>query len=279
MHLSDRVEDYGLGTAYERGVVYARIAQWLGMPRGGATVFEGPRDGFAGMPGLHALGIARLGYHVTVAHASAQRLHDVRTVYESADLSRRLTTLQTSTIPEGTWDAAISFNALATAPDWRAYLRTLAARARRLVVFVTHPFSYGTWMRRALRLFEQRRHPELFDHPATRVRVLEQALRQVGSIEDRAWVDCPWWPDLFVPQGSGLLDGTIARLFPRAQPKAASDFRYGPADFPWATGDRPAALLLRMRRHPTFETLPVLSPIFAHHRAYLVHTTADHRAS
>jgi hypothetical protein len=277
--LSDDVEDYGLGTAYERGAVYARLGTWLGSACAGQRIVEGPDDGFAGMPGLHALGLARLGAFVTVVHESAERLADVRAVYASADLSHQLTTRQSAVVPDGQWDAAISFNAQATAGDWQTHLRALASRARRLVVFVTHPFSYGTLLRRALRRLEPVRTAELFDHPATRARILLPLLEKFGTVEDRAWVDCPWWPDLFVPQGSGLLDGTLSRFFPGARRTQASAFRYGPGDFPWATDDRPAALLLRMRRHPSFENLPWISPIFAHHRAYLVHTTANTRAS
>ncbi len=266
------MEDYGLGTAYERGAVYDRLATWLAAPGPIQSVIEGPEDGFAGMPGLHALGLARLGWDVTVVHASRDRLSDVERVYASAGLQSRLTTINASSIPSGKWDAAICFNALPLRGDWEAYLGSLAERSRKLVVFVTHPHSYGALLRRVVRQFEKVRRSELFDHQSTRRRELVPVLRRLGKIEDQAWVDCPWWPDLFVPQGTGLFDGSLSRLAPGMGRRRSSPFRYGPDAFPWATEDRPAELLRSMRRHPSFEGQSWLSPLFAHHRAYLVST-------
>ncbi len=267
-----RVEDYGLGTAYERAAVYDRISSWLAAPGPTQSVIEGPEDGFAGMPGLHALGLARLGWEVTVVHPSHDRLSDVQQVYEKAGLQSRLTAVNAASVPRGRWDAAICFNALPLRDDWELYLRSLAERTRKLAVFITHAHSYGALLRRVVRRFEKHRQPELFDHRSTRPAALLPVLRRLGKIDARAWVDCPWWPDLFVPPGTGLLDGSLSRLAPGLRHRQSSPFRYGPEAFPWAKEDRPAELLRSMRRHPTFESQSWLSPLFAHHRAYLVST-------
>ncbi len=265
--------DFGLGTAYERHALYQRLEGWLGVPE---TFLEGPIDGFAGMAGLHGLRAAFSGTQVTVVLPSARALEQVRRVYGRAGLDDRLTTILGDRLPEGTWEVVLGFNALPLAKDWRALTRELLGRAGRLaVIAVTHPFSYGVMLRRLLRRFEPKRELELFDHEATRAHVLEPVLSRYGRIVDRAWVDCPWWPDLFVTAGTGLWDATLTRLTSRPVAPAANNFRYTAEDFPWALGVTPPEVLRALRRHPTFDQLQALGTVFAHHRAYLVEPTRD----
>ena len=65
MNITFPRQDWGLGTAYERVAVYALLDEWLA-PRALRTLFEGPIDGMAGIPGIHGIGLARKGVAVEV---------------------------------------------------------------------------------------------------------------------------------------------------------------------------------------------------------------------
>ena len=247
--------EVGLGTAYERLAISRRVDAWFPTPP--TTALEGPIDGMAGLPGLHLLPLAQRGTHVTVALPDAAALARVERIYQRAGLSDRLTLREA--VPDQHFDLVFSFNALPLAPSWRAYLRDLWPRTDTLVVMVTHPVSYGTFVRRALRIRRPRR--ELFDHEATRPRRLVPELEALGVILARAYVDCPWWPDLFVSAGETLA-GSLG------VGKSAPRFVYDPDSYPYA-GPLPRDLARALRRHPSFEESR-LAPMFAHHRAYLV---------
>lgn len=266
--MSSASRDVGLGTAYERRAIYRALDRWLPDPP--KTAVEGPVDGMAGLPGLHLLGLARRGTRVTVVHPDGDALERVRVVYARAGLGARLEVARER--PDRRFDLALAFN-LASTEDWRAALRASVAGAERAALFVTHPRSWGTWVRRGLRLLERgARGPELFEHPACDPDVLEPALRALGVIERRAFVDCPWWPDLFVSPGETLLGATAARLSGAGRRPARTPYDYGPADFPWATSP-PRGLARALARHPGFDAWPApVASIFAHHRAYLVRT-------
>jgi hypothetical protein len=220
--------------------------------------------------GLHLLPLARRGVKVTVVLPSRSALAHVRRVYARAGLEQQLETVEDAELPAGRrFDWVLSFNALPLAPDWRALLASLAAQAHRLLLFVSHPWSYGTWLVRAARLGSRERRAKLFDHLATRRRVLEAELCRLGRIEDTAWVDCPWWPDLFVDAGDTLAGVMGAPLGLAARP---ARYVYDAESFPYALGTPPVELSSRLRWHPQFESSR-LAPIFAHHRAYLVTRT------
>jgi hypothetical protein len=128
-------------------------------------------------------------------------------------------------------------------------------------------------LRRGLRLLERERRMELFDHESSRPRVLESELLRHGRIVERAWVDCPWWPDLFVEAGQTLWSGSLARLLRRQSRQAPpARFCWGPDDYPWGRSDLPAELASALTRHPTFDGAPFVAPVFAHHRARLLQT-------
>jgi hypothetical protein len=197
-----------------------------------------------------------------VISRSSEALERVRAIYARAGLEHRLSTIQSDVVPrDRRFDWLLSFNALPLAADWRRCLAELATHAARLAVFVTHPWSYGTWLRRAARLVSRRRSNELFDHASTRSSALEAELASLGHIEARSWVDCPWWPDLFVKPGETLL-GSIGIEKP-------ARFVYDESNFPYASSSLPVDLEIALRRHPHFEASRA-APIFAHHRGYLV---------
>jgi hypothetical protein len=280
--------DVGLGTAYERWAVYELLGKWLAKEPP-ATALEGPVDGMAGIPGLHLLPAAARGARVTVIVPDDASAEIVRGVYRTVGLEDRLDARAGSAWPEETFDLVLTYNALPSVPDWKGYLAEAAARARRrLVVSVTHPASYGVFLRRTLRLAQPgEKTLELFDHPATSPRALEPELRRYGRIAGDAFVDCPWWPDLFVETGETLLTGTLSRLpfgarFRRGPAAAApaapgqEPFLYGPGRFPffggtgWTDELEPA-----LRRHPNLDgsRIRALASLLAHHRIRSVERT------
>lgn len=276
--------DVGLGSAYERWAVYELLKRWLA-PLEISTALEGPVDGMAGIPGLHLIPAAKRGARVTVVVPDAEAAEIVRGVYRTVGVETFLDVRVSTAWPDGTFDLVLTYNALPFVPDWRAYLAEAAARARRqLIVSVTHPASYGVLVRKALRLAQPGPRPlELFDHPSTRPRELDPELRRYGKIVGDTFVDCPWWPDLFVETGETLLSGTLSRLpfggrFRRGPAKAeaagaVSLFLYGPGRFPFFGGEGWAEELApALRRHPNldgrrFRRLPGL---LAHHRVRAV---------
>ena len=276
--------DVGWGTAYERWAVYRLLRRWLPRWEVG-TALEGPVDGMAGIPGLHLVPAAEMGAHVTVLVPTAQAAETVRSVYRLLGLEDRLTVRAQSEFPVGeSFDLVLSYAAAPCVRSWEAYLGSGAACARRFfVVSVSHRSSYGVFLRKALRLLEAggERGRELFDHPSTDSRVLEPFLRRLGPIVEDAYVDCPWWPDLFVQTGETLLSGTLGRLpfgrrflhGARVRPaREGEPFVYGPGRFPflggpgWEEEVSPA-----LRRHPVFdEACRPLASVFAHHRVRVV---------
>lgn len=273
--------DVGLGTAYERWAVYELLGKWF-TDDTPATALEGPVDGMAGIPGLHLLPAAARGTRVTVIVPDAEGAEVVRGVYRTVGLEDRLDARAGATWPDETFDVVLTYNALPSVPDWKRYLAEAASRARRqLVVSVTHPASYGVFLRKALRVVQPGEKPiELFDHPSTFRRTLEPELRKHGRITGDAFVDCPWWPDLFVETGETLFTGTLSRLpfgagFRRGPASAApatpgeEPFLYGPGRFPflggagWGEELEPA-----LHRHPNLDggRFPSLAGLLAHHR-------------
>jgi hypothetical protein len=116
-------------------------------------------------------------------------------------------------------------------------------------------------------MLSRRDPPAIFDHEATRQEALVAELTRQGRILASTHVDCPWWPDLFVPAGQTLLGATVGGLAP-----VAPSFTYDADAFPFA-GDAvcPAELAAALRWHPTFDDRgPRLGALFGHHLAYLV---------
>lgn len=260
--------DVGLGTFYERWAIYERLARWA---PDAASALEGPADGMAGIPGLHLLQRARQGARVTVVHPEAEARGRVATVYAAAGLTARLSLAPA--IGEARAELVVGFNFAPYVPEWRAYLATLAAASERwLAIFVTHPHSYGAWIRRGLRRIEPGPvRLEQFDLEASRPSAMRAALEAHGRVVDEAYVDCPWWPDLFVAPGETLLSASLGRLRGGAPAAAATPYDFGPEDFPFARPTLAPRLARALRRHPGFDRVGgPLAGLFAHHRAYLV---------
>lgn len=257
--------DVGLGTLYERWAVYERLRLWR---RGATSALEGPVDGMAGMPGLHLLDLAKAGLDVTVVHADPEARERVRRVYAAAGIEQRLQLR--AQLPDERFDLVVGFNFATHVPDWRAHLDALATRCGgALIVFATHPASYGAWTRRALRRIEPGpSRDELFDHESCRPAVMREALGRHGRVREEAFVDCPWWPDLFVSPGQTLLSASFAR-FRGGSGRASTRWDFGPDDYPFAAPSLPDRVRAALARHPGFDRAPgAIASMFAHHRAY-----------
>jgi len=271
--------DVGLGTTYERAAFYELLRDWT-CGHGVRSATEGPVDGVAGMPGLHLLPLAHEGCEVTVQHAEEQALARVRRIYARCGLSEQLT-LERRSWPQRSrrFDLVVSFNALPLVDDWRAYLAALAAGTRRwLLVVLTNPWSYGARLA-ATRRWLARAERGLFDHEATRSARLRKALAGVGHVVEQRALDCPWWPDLFVPAGQTLAEG-LRDWLPGAgagargtgRARRAATLVHDEETFPCDLAHGwPPALAHALGRHPCFERAPLpLRWIFAHHQAYWV---------
>ena len=277
-------EDVGLGTAFERLAVYRRVRRWAdGLNL--RTALEGPVDGMAGMPGLNLLPLARTGTEVTVILPDAAAIDRVRTVYETGGLGHKLKTIVGDAPPAGTtYDLVLTYNALAIVDDWRAHLqRVLSWTHRWAIVSVSHPRSYGVYLSKGLKKLQGDDRPQLYEHEAAQEQHLEPELRRTMRVVDMAFVDCPWWPDLFVDAGGTLLQGVVSAVPVVGHALAAKlarggdtgrapgPFDYPPDGYPFSHEDEPAELARAMARHPFFDDRsPRVAGVFAHHRAYLL---------
>ncbi len=275
-------QDTGLGTAFERLAVYRRVRTWAEQ-REIKTALEGPVDGMAGMPGLNLLPLARRGVDVTVVLPDQDAIDRVSEVYERGGLEKRLTAICDDEPPKGAmYDLVLSYNAFALVDDWRGYIGDILSRSRKwAIVSVSHPTSYGVYISRALKALRGERSPQLYEHEAAAAQNLEPELERHGRIVEMAFVDCPWWPDLFVTAGQSLAQEVAsavplvgarlaAKLAPASKPGPGA-FDYPPEGYPFSTEDEPPDLVAAMKRHPYFDDRSQrVAGAFAHLRAYLL---------
>jgi hypothetical protein len=283
--------DRGLGSAYERYHFYRLVERWADQ-FGIRSVLEGPRDGMAGVPGVHGVGLARKGIPVVSVVSGDDQASVTRAVYErggarsfevrsmpgdlAADGYAALRALPPS-------DLVIAYHALET-PDWRDYLRAAARLARKLLVVTTcNPHNWGVTVVRAvagLRGVRGMAPPE-----AWRREVLAPELWELGRVKSHVYFDAPWWPDLQVSPGQSLLDRakrlwttrTNALEFTAsgADSVLATRFVYGAERWPYFGGDGWADELgPALARHPSFEgRTGTLGALAAHLHAFVVDTT------
>jgi hypothetical protein len=224
------------------------------------SALEGPVDGMAGIRGVHCVGLARNGVRVVSATASDRAAIIARAVYKAAapdarvdfeivDDERRVADLPAS-------DMVLIYHALPFVDDWRSYLRSLAKRARKLLVVATcNPDNWGFT---GVRLLGGVEVPEVW-----KTQTLAPVLWELGRVRDHVYFDAPWWPDLPVAPGQSLANrlkqlvvGKEGARFapPERDAVLAPKFVYGPDRWPYFGGPgwidelQPALL-----RHPAFE--------------------------
>lgn len=252
--------DRGLGTAYERFCFYQLMAKWAA-EYGVESALEGPVDGMAGVRGVHCVGLARQGVSVLAAVARHTSAAIARDVYDDAVRGgspsnvevRVVDPSRAADLPRA--DLVLVYHALPFVDDWRGYLRTLATRARKVLIVTTcNPDNWGP---ATLSLLGGARAPAVW-----RTETLAPVLWEVGRVRDHVYFDAPWWPDLPVAPGQSLVDrlkGMLRRGGARFAPPdhgavLANKYVYGPGRWPYFGGpgwvDELAPALLR---HPAFE--------------------------
>jgi hypothetical protein len=283
--------DRGLGSAYERYHFYQLVARWA-ESFGIKSLLEGPRDGMAGVPGVHGVGVARQGIPVLSVVRSREQAEVTRAVYERTGA----TTFEVRTLegPLDTDDFApvralpphdmvIAYHALETR-DWRPYLRALGRLARKILVVTTcNPHNWGVTIVRSVATLRGVRGLAAPD--AWRTEILAPELWEIGRVKSHVYFDAPWWPDLQVSPGQSLLDRAKRLWTTRAREMEftasgrdsvlAQRFVYGAERWPYFGGEgwldelQPA-----LERHPAFEGRKGrLGRLAAHLHAFVVDTS------
>lgn len=276
--------DRGLGSAYERFYFYELLAKWA-RAHDVTSVLEGPIDGMAGVPGVHAVGLARAGCEVRSVVTSAAQAEVTRGIYARAAKGANA---QVSVLEDASRagelqpaDLVVVYHAFEHVPDWRAYLSTCAKLANKLlVVTVCNPDNWGVSILRAVgraRGIRGLEPPE-----AWQTSVLAPELWRHGRVKEHTYFDCPWWPDLQVSPGQSLLDrakklvrtarGGLTFTATSAGSELAQKFVYGPEDWPYFRGDSfERELGPALARHPNFEhARPSLQARAGHLHAFAV---------
>jgi hypothetical protein len=276
--------DRGLGTAYERYCFYQRLDAWA-HAYGVETMLEGPLDGMAGIAGVHGVVLARRGVKVTSATTTDEQAALARGVYDGAggganvEMHVLADPMRVGELPQA--DLVLAYHALPLAADWRAYLKAVAGRARKvLVVAVCNPDNWGV---AAIRLAGKLRGIRGLDVPETwRTDVLAPALWDLGRVREHAYFDCPWWPDLQVSAGQSLADrarqllrqrrGHVKFTATEEGAALAEKFVYGPDRWPYFGGPGWVdELMPALLRHPGFDgTRSKLVARLAHLHAFVV---------
>jgi hypothetical protein len=282
--------DRGLGSAYERYHFY-RLLSRLAVQYEIKSFLEGPRDGMAGVPGVHGVGLAREGVPVLSLVRTPEQAAIARAVYSRAEASGAEVRALEGPLEADDFasvralpphDMVVAYHALET-PDWRRYLRAIGRVARKVLVVTTcNPHNWGVTIVRsvaALRGARGMAAPE-----AWRTEVLAPELWEMGRVKDHLYFDAPWWPDLQVSPGQSLLD-RARRLWTTGAKELeftasgkdsvlADRFVYGPERWPYFGGEGwSEELEPALRRHPNFEgRAGRLGAMAAHLHAFVVAT-------
>ena len=172
--------DRGLGTAYERFCFYQLMAKWAA-EYGVESALEGPVDGMAGIRGVHCVGLAREGVSVVVAVANDATAEIAREVYADARPGGRPAGVQVRVVnpsrvadlPRA--DLVLVYHALPFVDDWRGYLRSVGALARKVLIVTTcNPDNWGA---AALTLVGRERAPGVLEDGDSRASPLGDGTR------------------------------------------------------------------------------------------------------
>jgi len=282
--------DRGLGSAYERYHFYQLVSRWADH-YGVKSLLEGPRDGMAGVPGVHGVGLACQGLPVLSVVGSREQAAVTRAVYERAGATKFEVRALEGPLDADDFapvralpphDMVIAYHALET-DDWRAYLRALGRLARKVLVVTTcNPHNWGVMIVRAVGTVRGARG--LAPPDAWRTEVLAPELWEIGRVKSHVFFDAPWWPDLQVSPGQSLFDRAKRLWTTRAKEMQftasgkdsvlAERFVYGAERWPYFGGEGwREELLPALKRHPSFEGREGrLGALAAHLHAFVVDT-------
>lgn len=280
--------DRGLGSAYERYWFYKLLDRWAD-ELGAESLLEGPLDGMAGVPGVHGVGLARRGKHVTSVVVSEKQAEITRAIYERAGAAKFVDVRVVAPDDQAAIDAlpkadlVLAYHTLSFVPDWRAYLARVAKQANKgFIVSVCNPDNWGVAIIRnvgRLRGIGGLEPPEYW-----RTDVLAPELWKLGRVKEHEFFDCPWWPDLQVSPGQSLLDRAKKLVTMRKKgvqftadgtdSQLAQRFVYGAERWPYFGDDEgwKDELEPALRRHPSFERTRAarVKALAGHLHAFLV---------
>ena len=254
--------DAGLGTAYERYCFYQLLDSWAEQ-FGVETFLEGPVDGMAGVAGVHGVGLARRGVKVVSAVPTEEHARVTRGVYASSNAPAQVVVAGEDLEGLPVSDMVVCYHALSFVDDWRAYLKKVAALARKvLVVTVCNPDNWGVTVVRGLarlRGVHGMAAPEQWQ-----TEVLAPELWTYGRVKEHTYFDCPWWPDLQVSAGQSLTDRLKKMMSVKKagfsftdtpeNSKLAEKYVYGEGRWPYFGGPGWVdELLPGLLKHPCFE--------------------------
>jgi hypothetical protein len=271
-------EDRGLGTAYERYCFYQLLDDWAAS-FGVETFLEGPVDGMAGVSGVHGVGLARRGVRVTTALPTQEHADVARGIYERCGAHPEVIVASehdVESLPKA--DMVLCYHAFGLVDDWRAYLKRVATRAKKvLIVAVCNPHNWGVALVRGLMKL---RGSSNADSPESwYTENLAPELWALGRVREHTYFDCPWWPDIPVLQvAPGLpLSARVKQWMGRPAPPTPeiakpSKFVYGAEQWPYFGGPGwTGELLPALLKHPCFEGAnPKLRERAAHLHAFIV---------
>lgn len=231
---------------------------------------EAPLYGMAGVTGINSVRLAQRGCRVTLADGDAQRLREVKGVWEELALPCELVHLEepgSLPFPDGSFDLAWNWAALWHINEAEKLLLELG-RVSRHLVFVAMPNRWqpGYWMRKYLldKSFFHR-----VDERWVHMKAIERLLREAGlEIIEEGLLDIPPWPDTVMPAAQ-----VLRRLGLRS--KRLED-RFSGERWRWSTMDyylgRDPDLMERARRYTWLERSLLPRPLkllWAHHRYLL----------
>lgn len=255
-------EDRGLGTAYERYCFYQLLESWAAQFEV-ESFLEGPVDGMAGVAGVHGVGLARRGVKVVSAVPTEEHARVARGVYATASAPAQVVIAGEDLAGLPVSDMVVCYHALSFVGDWRAYLKQVAALARKvLVVTVCNPDNWGVSVVRGLARL--RGVPGMEAPESWKTEVLAPELWALGRVREHTYFDCPWWPDLQVSAGQSLTDRLKRMVSVKKsgfsftdtveESKVADKYVYGADRWPYFGGPGWVdELLPGLLKHPCFE--------------------------
>ena len=275
-----RDSDRGLGTTFERFAVYKWLEE-VAARHSFHTVFEGPGDGVAGIPGIHSLPLAQKGHPVTVALESSAEIALARKAWAcqaESGLADFICVLGLDLpFPSHSFDLVWNFNRLPYLSPSALVAEMARVSSQYVALVVPNRRNYGFPARR---LYHRRTrlpwpygNTEVMD-PAVVHRLLDDVGLRVLEV---SWVDVPWWPDVLDP------GAWLAAMVPGTERLLASGKQEGycwtPDSLPYFDSETYSELHKRMWRLGWLERMrPALFQIpFAHHFAVLaVRQDASH---
>ena len=267
----------GLGLVYER-LILNDFLEALAKRFAVRSVLEAPIYGMAGATGINSVRFAQLGIPVTLVDVSAERLREVRRLWEELGLLDRLTLVcvpDGAPLPfaDGEFDLVWNWAALWHLPDADATLGEMA-RVSRDLLFTAMPnrMQIGYLLRRFL--LEREFFDWVADARWADIALARRALERRGlRLAEQGVLDVPPWPDTVMPARE-----VLARL----GLGTAAQSRFEGEAWEWSTmayytGEKPE-LKAQMDRYAVLERAPIpwqLKSVWAHHRYLLMRKDAS----